>query len=111
MTGASTGIGRELALQLARQGVRVAVSARSADKLAELARQRRHSCAVPLDVTNRGDVAAVHERIVATIGPVDLAVLNAGVWHPMKASAYDAGQRRANRWRSTTSASSTRWSR
>ncbi len=92
VTGASTGIGRELALKLAADGVRVAVSARSAEKLDELARAHANILAVPLDVTARTDVEAAHRRIVETIGPIDLAILNAGVWHPMKASAFDAAR-------------------
>ena len=90
VTGASTGIGRELVLQLARGGVRVAASARSADKLDELAKANPNVLAVPLDVTVRSDVGAAHRRIVEAVGAIDLAILNAGVWHPMKASEYDA---------------------
>ena len=90
ITGASTGIGRELAVQLATDGVRVAVSARSAEKLDELARAHANIRAFPLDVTVRSDVRAVHGRIVEASGPIDLAVLNAGVWHPMPASQFDA---------------------
>lgn len=90
VTGASTGIGRELAVQLASKGVNVAASARSAEKLEDLARSCAGIVPVPLDVTAAEDVAAAHRRIVAEMGPVDLAILNAGVWHPIKASAYDA---------------------
>lgn len=92
ITGASTGIGRDLALQLAARGLLVAASARSADKLAELARGNDRIRAYPLDVTDR---AAVHETVRAIsvdLGPIDLAILNAGVWHPMKASEFDAGR-------------------
>ncbi len=92
VTGASTGIGRELSLRLSRQGVRVAASARSGDKLAELVAADAGIRAFPLDVTDHAEVAAVHRCIVEAMGPVELAVLNAGVWHPMQASAYDAGQ-------------------
>ncbi len=92
VTGASTGIGRGLALKLAADGVRVAVSARSTDKLGELARAHANILAIPLDVTARADVAAAHRRIIETIGPIDLAVLNAGVWHPMKASEFNAAR-------------------
>jgi short-subunit dehydrogenase len=90
ITGASTGIGRGLALKLARDGVRVAASARSADRLNELAQKEAGILPVPLDVTDRVAVAAAHRHVLATFGAVDLAVLNAGVWHPMAASAYDA---------------------
>ncbi len=92
VTGASTGIGRELALKLAANGVRVAVSARTADKLEALAHANANIVPIPLDVTARADVVAAHRRIVGTIGPIDLAVLNAGVWHPMKASEFDAAR-------------------
>jgi len=90
VTGASTGIGRELALKLAADGLRVAVSARSSEKLEELARTQANILSFPLDVTARADVATVHQRIVEAIGPIDLAILNAGVWHPMNAAEYDA---------------------
>lgn len=91
ITGASTGIGRELAIRLASDGVRVAASARSEERLAALAAGHEGILPVPLDVTKRGEVEAAASRVFAELGPVDLAVLNAGVWHPMKASAYDPG--------------------
>jgi len=90
ITGGSTGIGRELAIKLAAQGVQLAVSARSSETLEELARTHENILAFPLDVTARMDVATVHQRIVEAIGPIDLAILNAGVWHPMNAAEYDA---------------------
>ncbi|MFN0219754.1 MAG: SDR family NAD(P)-dependent oxidoreductase [Hyphomicrobium sp.] len=89
ITGASTGIGRELALRLARDGAIVAVSARSADKLSELAALSPNIRAYPVDVTDAAAVAATATRIAADLGPIDLAVLNAGVWHPMTVSDYD----------------------
>ncbi len=92
ITGASTGIGRELALRLARDGVKVAVSARSAERLDELARLQPGIVPIAVDVTDRTAVAAAHARVVEAIGPVDLAILNAGVWHPMAASAFDAAR-------------------
>lgn len=92
ITGASTGLGRELALRLAREGVRVAISARSAEKLDALAGGSANFLPVPLDVTDRAAVAEAYRRIVAAFGSLDLAVLNAGVWHPMKASEYDAAR-------------------
>lgn len=92
VTGASTGIGREVAVQLARRGVRVVASARSADKLEVLAREQTGIHAVAVDVTNPAKVAAAFKQAEAEIGPIDLAILNAGVWHPMKATEYDAKQ-------------------
>jgi len=92
ITGASTGIGREVAVQLAKRGVHVAVSARSASALAELAATHANITAYPLDVT---DVAAVRDTLAAiqkAFGGLDLAILNAGVWHPMGASDFDAAR-------------------
>lgn len=80
----------EVALQLASAGVIVAVSARSTNKLNALAAAHVNIRAFPLDVTDRAAVAATAQRIEADIGEIDLAVLNAGVWHPMGASDFDA---------------------
>lgn len=90
ITGASSGIGRELALQLARAGVNVAASARSADKLAELETEHPGIKSFPLDVTDASAVARTIEAITAQLGPIDLAVMNAGVWLPMGAKDFDA---------------------
>jgi len=83
ITGASHGIGRELALGLESGGVRVACSARSGDRLDELHHHHPGVLPKPLDVTD----AAAMERAVAEIedvqGPLDLAVLNAGVYDPL----------------------------
>ncbi len=89
ITGASTGIGRELALRLSNAGIQVAASARSADKLTELAALSKNITAFPLDVTDEAAVATCVTRIETELGAIDLAVLNAGVWHPMSASTYD----------------------
>ncbi len=88
ITGASTGIGRDLALSFARDGCTVAVSARSGGKLAELAGLSPNIRAYPVDVTDTAAVAKTATDIARELGAIDLAVLNAGVWHPMTASSY-----------------------
>ena len=95
ITGASSGIGRDLALQLARAGVKVAASARSADALTALAAQHRGIVPFPLDVTDAVAVAAAVKAIEASVGPIDLAILNAGVWLPMAARDFN-GQKAAD---------------
>ncbi len=90
ITGASSGIGRELALRLARSGVRVAASARNAEALSELARQQPGITGYPLDVTDLGATKATAERIRAELGAFDLVVLNAGVWQPMGGKRFSA---------------------
>lgn len=92
ITGASSGIGRELARQLAGSGAKVAVSARSADKLSELAASQPGISAFPLDVTDGAATEATVAAIEATLGPIDLAVLNAGVWDPMGARDFTAAR-------------------
>jgi NAD(P)-dependent dehydrogenase (short-subunit alcohol dehydrogenase family) len=83
VTGASSGIGRATARELARRGFTVAASARSADALDTLAGEAKgrggRIIGHPCDVT---DAAAI-ERAVAAIelahGPIALAFLNAGI--------------------------------
>jgi short-subunit dehydrogenase len=92
ITGASTGIGRELALALARRGVRVAVSARDRTKLDDLASSQTGIVALPLDVTDREAVATAYNRACTALGPLDLVVLNAGVWDAMGAADFSAAR-------------------
>ncbi len=88
--GASTGIGRELALMLAARGIDVAISARSGGKLAELAASNARLHPYSLDVTDAAATRETARRIEAAHGPIGLAVFNAGVWDPMGASDFDA---------------------
>jgi len=90
VTGASSGIGRELALQLARRGVKVAASARSREKLAELQALDANIRPFAVDVTDRQRVSETAAEIEAEIGPIDLLVLNAGIWQPMGPSVFSA---------------------
>lgn len=86
VTGASTGIGRETAIQLAGAGVRVAASARSADRLAGLG---SGIDAFPLDVTDGASVIDTVARIEDRLGPIDLAILGAGTYHPVAIGNLD----------------------
>lgn len=86
ITGASTGIGRELALRLSASGVKVAASARSADKLASLGTS---VLAVPLDVTDAAACREAVNRIERELGPIDLAVLGAGTYAPVSVDKLD----------------------
>ncbi len=91
ITGASSGIGRALALRLAQDSRRVVASARSADALAALAREMPgRIVGWPLDVTDAAAVAAAVPAIEATHGPVELAVLNAGTHRPTPAADFRA---------------------
>jgi NADP-dependent 3-hydroxy acid dehydrogenase YdfG len=86
ITGASSGIGRSLAVALAAQGARVGATARRADKLAELAAEVRSNGGTietaSLDVTDRQQTLDVLRGFVATLGPPDMVIANAGVSEP-----------------------------
>jgi NADP-dependent 3-hydroxy acid dehydrogenase YdfG len=89
ITGASTGIGRALAKRLAETGWTVAASARSADGLASLAAEMAgRITAFPLDVTDADACVASVEAIEAALGPIRLAVLNAGSYFPTTAKDF-----------------------
>jgi short-subunit dehydrogenase len=75
ITGASSGIGAEMAREFARRGYEVVMLARRADLLDQLAKELPHATAIACDVT---DSAAVHDA-VARSGPFDVAIANAGV--------------------------------
>lgn len=90
ITGGSSGIGRELAIRMARRGIRVAISARSAEALAQVAASHPGITAYPLDVTDRQAAAETAARIAAAQGPIDLAVLSAGIFKPMGAGRFNA---------------------
>jgi len=91
ITGASSGIGRALALRAAREGWRVVASARSDDALQELEREGGGPISVcPLDVTDVNACRTAVETIEAEHGPIDLAVLNAGTHKATPVESFNA---------------------
>ena len=91
VTGASAGIGRALALRLAGQGWRVAVTARRAEALdALVAEGDGRIMAFVGDVTDAARMAAVMAAIATELGPLALAILNAGVYDPGERDGFDA---------------------
>ncbi|HXH13357.1 MAG TPA: SDR family oxidoreductase [Alphaproteobacteria bacterium] len=82
VTGAGRGVGREMALALARAGADVVVSARTPKELEgtiNAVRQvGRRGLAVPVDVTDSGAVNRLVDRVVLDLGSVDILVNNAG---------------------------------
>ncbi|MFC4044178.1 SDR family NAD(P)-dependent oxidoreductase [Dactylosporangium siamense] len=83
ITGASSGIGEAAALSLASRGASVALVARRADRLAELADRIRGEGGVALvveaDVTSQEAAVAAVRRTVDELGRLDTLVNNAGV--------------------------------
>src|SRR5262245_6948336 len=80
VTGAGRGIGRAIAIELARAGARVALAARSRSQLEETAKVIGSSASVfPTDVRDRGQVEALFEQTSSALGPVDILVNSAGL--------------------------------
>jgi hypothetical protein len=82
VTGASSGIGEAAALKLAREGLKVILVARRADRLQALVERIRaaggEAHAIAADLADEAACAAVHAEIRAAHGPVDVLVNNAG---------------------------------
>lgn len=82
ITGASAGIGRQLAREFASRGADVAVSARRVDRLAEVVGEiealGRRGLAVACDVTWDEEVARAVDAVVEHFGKLDVVVVNAG---------------------------------
>ncbi|HJP77453.1 MAG TPA: SDR family oxidoreductase [Pseudonocardiaceae bacterium] len=87
VTGAGRGIGRAVALGLARAGAQVAVLARTAEQVQETVRLIDDAggvgLAIAADVTDDGATQAALSRIVDTLGPVEVLVGNAAVVQPL----------------------------
>ncbi|MCH9649044.1 MAG: SDR family NAD(P)-dependent oxidoreductase [Deltaproteobacteria bacterium] len=83
VTGASSGIGREISLQLGRRGCRVALLARSEGALEELAEEIRNeggeAIALTADVRSEDAMSAAVAKAVAAFGSLRLVVANAGL--------------------------------
>ncbi len=83
VTGASQGIGRACALELAKRGATVALSARSEDKLAavcdEITASGGKAEVFKMDVTSEDDIKAVIKSVIGKLGKIDILVNNAGI--------------------------------
>ena len=80
VTGASSGIGQAVARALAADGYGVALAARSAERLEQLAGEL-DGLAIPTDVSRREEVQALVEQTVERFGRLDAVVTAAGVFH------------------------------
>jgi NADP-dependent 3-hydroxy acid dehydrogenase YdfG len=83
VTGASSGIGEATALALAADGAAIALAARRAERLEQLAGKIRGSggkaLVLPADVTDEAQARATVERTVTELGRLDILINNAGV--------------------------------
>src|SRR5438552_17865904 len=98
VTGASSGIGAQLARDLAARGMRVALLARRADRLAALADEIRRgggeAMAVPCDVAERASIEGAVARVLERFGRVDLLGNDAGYGRHVLFIGHDAADSR-----------------
>jgi short-subunit dehydrogenase len=82
ITGASSGIGEALALELARQGANLALLARRTDRLAAVAaaceKKGARAISVECDVTMDGDLEKAAQKAREAFGRIDVVIANAG---------------------------------
>lgn len=96
LTGASSGIGEALAYELARRGAKVAITARRGDLLdAIVARVREiggEAYSFPGDVLNLGEMKDLVDSIESKVGPIDVAIPNAGTHLFTKPEQFDSAE-------------------
>lgn len=96
ITGGGSGIGRALALELARRGADVAVSGRREARLAEVAHEiealGRRGLAIPCDVTDESQIERAADAVASQLGRLDVVVANAGFGVVGTVEKLDAAQ-------------------
>lgn len=88
VTGAGSGIGREIALRFAEEGASVVLTGRSVDGMQDVAAQiravGRTALVVPMDLRDHASIPAAVEQATQELGRVDVLVNNSGVGGPTK---------------------------
>ena len=95
LTGASSGIGAALAIELARaRQARIGLMARRREQLEGVAASVREAggdaLVVPLDVVDPAATEAAVALVREAFGPIDVAIANAGIGSPMPMDRFDA---------------------
>jgi 3-hydroxybutyrate dehydrogenase len=96
VTGAASGIGKDIAQVFAREGAKIAIAdlnQKGADATAaELAGSDRRAIGIAMDVTNEAQVEAGMAKVVATFGRIDILVSNAGIQTVAPLDEFDFGK-------------------
>ena len=92
ITGASSGIGKSLALKFAKEGWNVAISARRENLLNEISESNENIKYFPLDVTDKIKCKDVFNKVKSEFGNVDICFFSTGTWSPKKEKDIDVEQ-------------------
>ena len=92
ITGASSGIGKALALKFANENWNVAISARRENILKEISESHENIKSFPLDVTDQEKCKEVFGQIKNHYGDVDICFFSTGTWNPKKEKDIDVEQ-------------------
>ena len=92
ITGASTGIGKALAIKFSQNGWKVAISARREALLNEIASENKNIFAFPFDVTDKDKCNSTFNLIKNKFDNIDLCVFSTGTWDPKKEKEIDVEQ-------------------
>tara|TARA_X000000368_G_scaffold389461_1_gene351860 strand:- start:321 stop:1079 length:759 start_codon:yes stop_codon:yes gene_type:complete len=92
ITGASTGIGRALAIKFAKNGWNVAASARRKNLLKELEELNKNIYSFPLDVTDKEKCKEVFKKIEDKFKSIDISFFSTGTWDPGREKEIDVEQ-------------------
>ncbi len=89
ITGASTGIGKALAIKFAENGWNVAASARRETLLKELNDINENIHSYPLDVTKIDDCKSIAQQIIKKLGQIDICVFGTGMHDPKSEKEFN----------------------
>ena len=89
ITGASSGIGKALAIKFAREGWKVAASARRENLLKELNQENENIHPFPLDVTNIDQCKTVFENIVEKFKNIEISIFGTGIHDPKSEKKFN----------------------
>lgn len=81
ITGASSGIGQALATQMAAEGAKIILTARSIDKLnaVKAGLSGQEHWIYPMDLLDVAGIPAVAQKVMSEVGPIDMLINNAGI--------------------------------
>jgi short-subunit dehydrogenase len=89
ITGASSGIGKALAIKFANEGWKVAASARRENLLKELSQENENIHPFPLDVTNIDQCKTVFENIVEKFKNIEISIFGTGIHDPKSEKKFN----------------------